>query len=237
MTRSNMLLSALLAAAIINPAAKAQDTCHKKDGQEVCTIELQNPPNNMEPIAEPSRIRVDDRSVVVLRLVNLSPLDLCSIGPRTSTPITETNPFESIVTTISGLGGLGLSASTAQASMSDLNQAATLEYQTHALRTPAVRAANPNPLFDDPKYKSFWDAAKTFSTSATDLLNEQKKAQNALEEDLTSLSNYVSADYRGTQWSSFHPGDDPNSTAFAYTSIIPSLRYWTRPRYRPSTTK
>ena len=208
MWRLNLLFLGLLAAAVMSPAAQAQSTCQKHDGKEVCTIELQNPPNNMEPVAEPSRIRVDDRSQVVLRMVNLSPLDLCSLGPRTSTPITETNPFESIVTTISGLGGFGLSASTAQTSMAEVNQTATQEYQKHALRTPAERAVNPNPLFDDPKYKSFWDGARTFSRSAQDVLDEQKRAQTALETDLTTLSNYVLGNYRGTHWTAFRPSDD-----------------------------
>ena len=44
----------------------------------------------MEPVDEPRRIRVDDRSNVKVRIVNLSPLDVCSLGGRTPTPTAET---------------------------------------------------------------------------------------------------------------------------------------------------
>jgi len=193
MSRHSLLFVAFIAAVVGTPMVQAQSTCRSENGKQVCLIELQNAPNNMEPVAEPTRIRVDDRSSIVLRLVNLSPLDVCSLGSRTSTPTAETNPFESIVTTISGLGGFALSGTTALEFASEVQQL-----------TPAA----PPPLIDDPKYKLFWDAAKIFGRSAQDVVDEQKKAQSALESDLTKLSSYVGADYRGANWNVFNPGAD-----------------------------
>jgi len=203
----------------------AQNTCVSAGRGKVCTIELQNAPNNMEPVAEPTSIRVDDRSPVRLRLINLSPIDVCSLGGRTSTPTAETNPFESIVTTISALGGFGLSASTANQSMLEVNQGVGVESGRLTSRTPAERAANPNPLLDDPKYKLFLDAAMNFSRSAQDVIAGQKTAQLSLESDITALSNYLLADYRGTKWMAFHPKDDSalDGVRSDFGSPLPSI--------------
>jgi hypothetical protein len=64
----------------------AQNPCEKVGDGKVCTIELQNAPSNMEPVAEPTSISVDDRPLVRPHLVNLSPIDVSSLGERTPTP-------------------------------------------------------------------------------------------------------------------------------------------------------
>ena len=46
-------------------------------------IQLQHPPDSMEPVAEPRRIQVDDRANVQLVLRNVSPLDVCTLNGRT----------------------------------------------------------------------------------------------------------------------------------------------------------
>src|SRR5665213_1836972 len=73
----------------------------------ILAIVLRNAPNDREPINEPNRIRIDDRAPVTIRLMNISPLDVCSLGARTQSPTVEVNPFESLVSTIAGLGGPG----------------------------------------------------------------------------------------------------------------------------------
>jgi hypothetical protein len=210
MSRLSLLFVAFLAATVGSLMVQAQSTCRSNNGKQVCIIELQNAPNNMEPVAEPTRIRVDDRSSVVLRLVNLSPLDVCSLGSRTSTPTAETNSFESIVTTISGLGGFALSGSTARRFASEVQKFA-----------PTA----PLPLVDDPKYKLFWDTAKTFGRSAQDVVDEQTQARSVFESDLTKLSNYVSADYRGAKWNAFNPSADSNLDAIRsdINNALPSI--------------
>lgn len=65
-------------------------------------VDLQGAPNSMEPIAEPRRIRVDDRARVRFVLDGLSPLDVCT--RNTGTPTVETPVPQSLVTTIAGLG-------------------------------------------------------------------------------------------------------------------------------------
>lgn len=204
---------------------RAQNTCQSQGGVQVCTIELQNAPNNMEPVAEPTRIRVDDRMQVRFRVTNLSPIDVCSLGGRTPTPTTETNPFESIVTSISGLIGSGLSGTSATQSMAQVNQDMTLESQRVSSRTQAEKLANPNSILDDPKYRAFLNGATSFSRSSQEILVEQKAMQQSLESDMTLLSNYVSADYRGHNWTKFRPKDDPTLSGVRsdFDNVLPSI--------------
>ncbi len=208
MRKFKLFIVSFLATMIAGQLAHAQNTCENLPRGKVCTIQLQNAPNNMEPVAEPTSIRVDDRSPVRLRLVNLSPIDVCSLGGRTPTPTVETNPFEAFVTSLSTLEGSSLSAGGTSQSMTTMNQTLSLESLKVASRTNAVRAANPKPILDDPKYKLFLDASISFNNSWQAVLMEQKKAQLSLESDMTLLSNYALADYRGAKWSSFRPKDD-----------------------------
>jgi hypothetical protein len=54
----------------------------------------------------------------------------------------------------------------------------------------------------------FLEAAAHFDASAQNVIAEQTISQGSLDADLKALANYISADYRGTNWRLFHPNDD-----------------------------
>ena len=118
-------------------------------------IDLQNAPNNMEPVAEPRRIRVDDRANVQFLLKNLSPLDVCSRTASTPTPTVETPVAESLVTTIAALGGQAIGASTANLPANS-TKALFLSSRNQAQLEPLLEELNAAPppqckVQDDPE--------------------------------------------------------------------------------------
>lgn len=178
-------------------------SCDAGKGEKVLTIELQSPPNNMEPKAEPTRVRTDDRSVVSICLVNVSPLDVCSLSGRTPTPTTETNPIESLVTTISGLGGIALGTGAASQYLAQVSPGLEAESHRIGARTEQERQQHPQPLLDDPEYKWFNDLGMQFNQSAQNTVQEQLASQKVLDADTKTLVSYLSADYRGRNWTQF----------------------------------
>ena len=72
-------------------------------------IDLQGTPNYMEPVAEPRRIRIDDRRAVRFLLTGLSPLDVCTPFTGTPAPTAEAPVGESFITTVAGLGAFSVS--------------------------------------------------------------------------------------------------------------------------------
>ncbi|HET8887582.1 MAG TPA: hypothetical protein VFQ41_01660 [Candidatus Angelobacter sp.] len=185
-------------------------TCAAAPGEKVLKINLQNSPNSMEPSAEPARIRVDDRTTVHLCLANISPVDVCSLSGRTPAPTAETNPIESLVSTINTLGGFAIPFRSL--STEDTQQfSSMLSEKVSELegRTEGQRRAAPRPVLDDPEYKKFIDAAALIEQARANLLAEQMETQGRFDTDTTRLLNYVSADYRGLRWTYFHPENDP----------------------------
>jgi len=170
---------------IVEPATSAQ-----------LTVVLQKTPNDMEPLKEPTRIRVDDRASVTVHIVNLSPLDLCSLGARTSTPTVEVNPIESLVGTIAALGAFGAGGG---AKMSDVVSS-------------SVRFAAPpppEPMFSDPVYLRFQTFSSGFDADTNGIVSGQKSDQGNLDNTAPkALLDYLKADYRGTNWQSFDPESD-----------------------------
>jgi len=176
---------------------------HAQSCSDKLTVHLQNAPNQMEPDRQPTRLRVDDRSSVSLCLVNLSPLDVCTLSGRTPTPTAETSALESITTTIAALGGFALGAiPQAQSRLSGVSSLVAGEYS-------ALAAAKPRgSILDDPKYKLFLDTAHTVQIGAVVVLQRQESLQSDLTKAVRILADYIAADYRGSSWRRFHPEND-----------------------------
>jgi hypothetical protein len=177
-----------LASVLASNSAHAQ-TCKKVGNAQECTIELQKAPNNMEPKDEPTRIRVDDRSQVRLVLKNLSPLDVCSLSGRTVTPTAETNPLESIVSSIAKLGGMAFGVA---------------KTNTDNIRTMMKAHIVGQPI-SDTDYQNFVELAEQFSDKAEDARVKQSSLRDGLQKDLNSLGEYLAADYRADLWKNFDP--------------------------------
>lgn len=165
----------------------------KKTTETVLNIELQNPPNSFEPTAEPTRVRVDDRSSVRIHLSNLSPIDLCTLGNRTPTPTVETNPLESLVTSIATLGGFNF-AGDAQALSRGMVEAESRKATT--------------PFDNDPRFVNFWKDANGFRSMGEMIVGNQMKLQGDLDKAMRKVAIYGGGDYRGTSWRDFDPEHD-----------------------------
>lgn len=238
----------ILVSALISVGAMAQSsqvhTSVEADGDKTrITILLQHPPNSMEPEAEPRRIQVDDRAKVVLRLKNLSPLDVCTLGARTPTPTPETNVAESITGSITALAPFGLLPAAAPhigAAVENLTQLKSMTL------TPTTRAANPKcNVSADPEYREFETVRNQFTDLAGQYLDEfdPKACDGAILEDpntasilsLTELAcqldlagktiaDYAAQDYRGEKQSDFQgKWSDLDPVRAWYATPIPSV--------------
>lgn len=195
-----VLLTAIICAT--ETSSLAQDS--NEPSSRVLTIRLRN--KSTEPYGEPTRIRVDNRSRVRLRLINLSPIDVCSPGGRTPSPTTETNPLEFLVTTIAGLGGFSLGTSTADNSITALTAEVQIAQQHMVASTLAQKRANP--VLDDQRYKRFVDLATLSHSLAKPVVDEQNARRLSLDNDPNILAAYLAGDYRGRLWTEFNPAND-----------------------------
>ena len=171
----------------IGPLSVGQ-LCFGQSHETVLTIELQRPPNNMEPVNEPRRIRVDDRSSARILLLNVSPLDICSLGNRTPTPTPETFAMEALVTNLNAIPAVfGVGGGEPTRLMADVTR-------------PKEEDKVP-----DKVWGLFWDAAGRIAGSANDTLQVQLGLQKQLDGTSRNLVAYASANYRGTGWTAFQP--------------------------------
>src|SRR5580700_2901263 len=136
-----------------------------KNGKKITRLEidLQRSPNNMEPVAEPRRIRIDDRANVQFLLTNLSPLDVCTRTANAPTPTPETNVAESFVTTIAGLGATAIGGTTANLAANSAvstnlytQNMTILEQLQPKIVTPTCK------IEEDPEYKATLASSKEF---------------------------------------------------------------------------
>jgi hypothetical protein len=202
-------------------------------------IDLQNAPNNMEPVAEPRQIRVDDRSHVQFLLRNLSPLDVCTRTASTPTANAETPAIESLVTTAAGFGGVFASSNpvSAQISTALSGTAATVTSSTkfsmemsdalqshndNIRRIIGARASNACRVPSDPEYQSFNARFVDFSRRAPAFIgtarpdgmcrNDQAdQVELACEIDHASrdFAGFAGADYRGRHETMFVVAGNP----------------------------
>ena len=210
-------------------------------------VKLQNAPHSMEPEREPKAIRVDNRGRVTIRVENLSPLDVCSLGSRVTTPATETSPIAALITTISGLGGISFDMTNAKLSINSTAQAAKKETYAVNLYTGKLLAGEiatgQEPVLEDYRYKEiygkngfqqkFHEDAQAANSRQSELLRNIQgcSAETATcgpngpaEGDIQKLADYVDGDYRGTNWKNFDPHRDLGPTVGKdANSPMPSL--------------
>ena len=216
------------------------------NGVTTVVIELQNAPNNMEPVAEPRRIQVDDRANVKLLLKKLSPLDVCTLNGRTPAPTAETNVAESLVASIAKLAPFAVAPGLAGAGLPmKLDEYADTagEVGTILNKTPETCK-----ITSDAEYKKTGAVALEFSSESAKFVGSPKvvtcgnapydrlnkpsgypsidQTQLACQLDLATrqFANYAAADYRGTRWKEFDRDSDFLKLVRSwYTSPIPSV--------------
>jgi hypothetical protein len=223
------------------PLKKTNVTVICENGQKITRlqIDLQNAPNNMEPVAEPRQIRVDNRANVRFLLRNLSPLDVCTRTPSAPTPTAETNVAESLVTTIAQLGGLSIGTSTARL---PANAAMSVSLSTEAQSQLVTLRSNPRvpgcSVQDDPEYQRILSVAHEFFGAARTLIGsptpdgscrndraDQVELACEIDSATRRLANYAGADYRGALQQSFQVDGNPLLQAVrdAYTLPLNSI--------------
>lgn len=199
-------------------------------------IDLQNAPNNMEPVAEPRRIRVDDRANVQFLLQNLSPLDVCSRTASTPTPTVETPVAESLITTIAALGGQAIGASTAGLPANS-TKSTLLSSRNQAQLEPLLEELNAAPppqckVQDDPEYKQILAFSGEFFRKASGIIGmppkvcrndraDQMELSCEIDAATRKLGAYVGADYRGTLQASFMVDGNPELQAVRESYTLP----------------
>ena len=209
-------------------------------------IDLQNAPDNMEPVAEPLRIRIDDRSNVRMLLTNLSPLDVCTRTASPPTPTTETPVAESLVTTIAGLGGTAIGTSTAEL-LSNAPASERLSQDMYAILILPKNAASTRPppgckVQSDPEYEKLMTKSKEFFPAACGIIGgsgsnpqcntdsfSQVELAHQIDVATERLANFAGADYRGLLQRNFLLGlrpDEPGDlqeVRDAYTRPLQSI--------------
>jgi hypothetical protein len=197
--RALTLVSGLLA---VNQIMLAGEPAVTKPGpnppprpETVLLLKLQNAPNSFEPVAEMTRPRVDNRTTVGVHITNLSPIDNCTPGNRSSTPTPQTNPLESLVTTISGLGGFSLA----------LEHVNLLSTRMDTLEIENKPPEKKKPFSDDPRFTRFWDDSHGFHTGAATITTSQRKLLDGIDQAARTLATYPKKDYRGKLWRNFDP--------------------------------
>jgi hypothetical protein len=209
-------------------------------GQKITQLEidLQNAPDNMEPAAEPRRIRVDDRANVQFLLKNLSPLDLCSRTAGTPTATPETPVAESLVGAVAKLGGLAIGTSTAGLAANSRMSANLTAKNQEQLKTLHVEPKPDCKVQVDAEYKKILDVSEDFFTRASNLIgtatedgkcrsDQADQVELACEIDSATrqLADFAGADYRGTYQARFQVdgNSDLKGVRDAYTLSLNSI--------------
>jgi hypothetical protein len=185
----------------------AKDECQAKPGVKTINIPLAS--QSMEPVCEPERIRVNDRSPMTIVVQNLSPLEVCALTPTAPTVTAVTNPIESIINTISAYKAFDFPAATAHTA------------GTHPLGA-LFKTAGPNP--DTDARDLFEKLSGQVIPLAKGIYVKQSDMQNTFKTDIMNLSNYIAADYRGKKWSDFAPDKDPNITKARQDIAFPVIQ-------------
>jgi hypothetical protein len=175
-------IPALLALAVSSFAqtTTAVTSCQATPGQTNINVELYD--TSMEPRCQPARIRVADRTAVILRIKGISPLEVCGITPKAQTLTTVTNPLDSIFGTIAAYKNFPIGES--------------------AARKPAAVVGGP-PV--DPILTAFYALSNQVIPTGNTVIAKQNSALKQYTDDITFMNDYVTKPYRGKGWSTFDP--------------------------------
>lgn len=174
--------------------------------EQVVVVRLHNAPYTMEPESEPKSIRVDNRGRATILLEGLSPLDVCSLGGRTTTPTTETNPLASLITSISALGAFLIPIGSV-GNIGPLMEQIGPSSNKFAKMLSESKVSS-EPLIADPLYTTFVSLNRKLSAVLSQIKDEQDITKKSFESDQKQLASYLSADYRGNNWQGFNPRRD-----------------------------
>ena len=203
------------------PWPSSSSCVQRSSGSTQVFIDLQGGQNAMEPVAEPRRIRIADRSNVVFVLRGVSPLDVCSRNAGAPTANVETPVAESIVQTITGLGGLGIFAATQAASSNSASAQSMGGVHTMLERVEIFTGTFPSHVRTDAQTKDLdaqaeafrkWTGSLTAANAPDTDTTNQKVLASKLDDATKKLATFVNADYRGEKYKAFLVADNSTDT-------------------------
>jgi hypothetical protein len=192
----------------------SQGPCQAKPGDTTIIVPLTS--NSMEPACEPSRIRVSDRTSVMIKLVNVSPVEVCSASSKPPTLTAVTNPLESIINTITGYKSFDFAGA-----LPAHQQVMQSLYSLYG--TPPAPERKPKEKTPDESARDlFRELADKVFPAAKAVADKQNTWQALYKADTDELTKYIAADYRGTLYSKFDPDNDPElATVQSHTKFPP----------------
>ena len=153
-------------------------------------IDLQGGANHMSRLQSHAAFESTIAPTCVF-LTNLSPLDVCTRTTGTPTPTVETPVAESFVTTIAGLGGLGIqltkTALSNDASANAITESMDFEFEQMSPETAVKHPEKPAPCGkakDDPEAKRFVQIAQGFTKLANCLTGPEKAGCDEVEREM-----------------------------------------------------
>jgi len=208
-------LKAVCAVAVLLLAvvpARATDSCKFTPGQKSITVTLQNYPNAFEPLCQPTRIRVDDRTPVTLRLENLSPIEICTPAAKAPSPNAVTNPLESIINSVVGLKAFDfaqhLDFAEYTKDLGKLDEVMGIAPRTPVVNRPPLPPPTGTESPDEKALRLFNDIAGQVLESAQEVSQKQTVWQGNYKKDNDDMITYLAADYRGSKYHNFDPDID-----------------------------
>jgi hypothetical protein len=190
----------------------SQGPCQAKPGDTTVVVPLNS--NSMEPACEPSRIRVSDRTSVAIKVVNVSPVEVCVASSKPPTVTTVTNPLESIINTITAYKSFDFESAK----------------PAHDLALHSLHSLYGTPPEGKPKEKTpdelardlFYELADEVFPAAMKAADKQNAWQALYKEDTDELTKYIAADYRGPLYKKFDPDNDAElATVQSHTRFPP----------------
>lgn len=202
LAKLSLLLPVLVLTLLTSSQCLAQGPCYAAPGATVINLPLRNNPDGFEPACEPQRIRVNDRIPTTIRLVNISPVEICISSLKPPTITTATSPLETIINTVAGLKSF------------DFEPANLFDYhaQVNNLENlfgppPAAHPGVPPPpeTPDQLALDRFQLLAGQVVPAAQAVMHKQVDWQTRYQNDMDALMTYLSHDYRGGNYSNFDP--------------------------------
>ena len=100
-----MLRSVCIAVLILLTAGScsAENPCKVKLGTGNVNVLLRDGPNAYEPVCQPERIRINDRTPATIHVIGVSPTEACTVTASPPTVTAVANPVSGIITSLAGL--------------------------------------------------------------------------------------------------------------------------------------
>jgi hypothetical protein len=240
MSRNRIISAFAILCAITCQAQSRQEACTVQPGTHQVNIPLQGAPDSMEPLCQPNRLRVADRTSLTLHITGLSPLDVCTVSSKPPTVTSVTNPIEAIITSVGGFGAFSggkLHNADVVVRTGGYDDLVTkLKATLSAYKAPAKAPSETDIAWEARKQKAQDDhdsnqAAVTqfiyltgqIEGAADAIFTKQAKWQGLYNTDMKEIAKYSAADYRGTRYVNFKPTNPdagtPLATALEHTKF------------------